>query len=91
MKKILIIGPTDGSPHEAANKWVKQYDASVLCADGSYDGGLLEVTDNPDEAKSFPDAREALECWRQTAPAPFDVRPDGKPNRPLTAFSVSVE
>jgi hypothetical protein len=42
------------------------------------------------EAKVFPDTRAALEYWkRQSHTVP--LRPDGKPNRPLTAYSVSVE
>jgi hypothetical protein len=41
-------------------------------------------------AKKFETFEAAMECWRaQSTNRPW--RPDGKANRPLTAFSVTVE
>lgn len=52
--------------------------------------GLLTVTKKRDEAKVFESGMEAMEFWRkQSVTKP--LRPDGKPNRPLTAFTISIE
>ena len=38
----------------------------------------------------FADMSEAFECWkRQSTVCP--LRADGKPNRPLTAFSITFD
>ena len=51
--------------------------------------GLAGWTDNPDDAMKFESFVAAVECWRtQSVTRPF--RPDGKPNRPLTAHTVTV-
>jgi hypothetical protein len=44
-------------------------------------------TDDIAKAKRFATFSDAVECWkRQSTVRP--IRDDGKPNRPLTAFSV---
>jgi len=41
-------------------------------------------------AKRFPTFTAAMECWKaQSTLVP--MRPDGKANRPMTAYSVTVE
>jgi hypothetical protein len=40
-------------------------------------------------ALRFTTAREALSYWRQISRT-VPVRPDGRPNRPLTAFTVEI-
>jgi hypothetical protein len=61
----------------------------------SYDpeahGGRGSATWTPDPAKAmtFGDARAAFESWQQV-PRSRPVRPDGKPNHPLTAFTVAI-
>lgn len=52
--------------------------------------GHVMLTDKPEEAKRFADAREALTFYRQQSKT-VPMRPDGRPNRPLTAYSISVE
>jgi hypothetical protein len=58
------------------------------------DGGPLGTphilfTEYRHMALRFPTGAAALECWRRQSPThPF--RPDGEPNRPLTAFSVEI-
>lgn len=47
---------------------------------------MLTYTHNVDEATRF-EAPEALALWRTAN----GLRPDGKPNRPLTAFTVSLD
>jgi hypothetical protein len=42
------------------------------------------------KAKRFATFTDAMECWKaQSRVRPF--RPDGKPNRPMTAYSVEPE
>lgn len=57
---------------------------------GPPDGNPMQahVVATADEAKAlvFPDAAAALECWRKA----HGMRWDGRPNRPLTAFTVEI-
>ena len=48
----------------------------------------IRVTSEPSKALTFETAGDAMECWRSKDGT---IRPDGKPSRPLTAFTVSVE
>lgn len=59
--------------------------------DLEYAGGVGAAwwTPNLDEAFRFPHAAAAMEAYRarsKTRP----IRPDGQPNRPLTAYTVEV-
>lgn len=54
-----------------------------------YDGGI-EASADLRAAIRFKDVAEAIECWRQTSKT-VPTRPDGRPNRPLTAFSVRFQ
>ena len=85
---IRIIGRVDDEPTQFDGKFVKAYDPTYRLPDGSYDGGILEVTSEPSEALSFLTMEEAAKKWAQS----YGIRPwDGKPNRPLTAFHCSIE
>jgi hypothetical protein len=58
------------------------------------DGGptgasIILFTEQLAEAMRFPNGASALACW-QTQSIRFPLRADGKPNRPLTAFSVEI-
>jgi hypothetical protein len=62
--------------------WLAAYDP-----DAYEGGGMVEGSDDPAEAMRFPDVMAAMEEWKR----PSTVRPlraDGKPNRPLSAFTV---
>jgi hypothetical protein len=74
--------------------------ATDLWADGYYlrsyevdhqptGGPWIVFTTDVGEALRFPDAAAAMECWRQQSVA-MPLRPDGRPNRPLTAYSIEV-
>ena len=52
--------------------------------------GSAAWTDDPAGAMTFADARAAYECYRKV-PRNCPVRPDGKPNRPLTSATVIIE
>jgi len=51
---------------------------------------MATFTDDPSRAKKFADHGAALEEWRRVRTVD-PVRPDGKPNRPLTALTVTIE
>lgn len=62
--------------------WLESYDP-----DGDDGAGLIMGTNDAQDAKRFPDVGAALEEWKR----PSTTRPlrlDGKPNRPLSAFTV---
>jgi hypothetical protein len=84
--KILLLETAAGYPTEFDNSWVVEYDPSVRNPDGSYDGGLLRTTKDISEAREFASPEEAFAYWRQE----YGLRPDGRPNRPLTAWTVEV-
>lgn len=65
--------------------WVSSYDPEA------YDGrGHVELTRDISQALTFRDKLAAFECWRQQSKR-RPLRDDGKPNRPLTAWSVEIE
>lgn len=80
---ILIVGSALGDKTEFDGKYVKSYDP--------HDGlrGKLVVTANLQDANQFADAEDAIEVW-QTVNRNHPIRPDGQPNRPLTAFTVEL-
>lgn len=50
----------------------------------------LRTSTKPSEAKKFNSQIEALEYWK-TPSSVLPTRPDGKPNRPLSAYTITVE
>jgi hypothetical protein len=83
---IYLIGTVGSEPTEFDGKYVKVYDPTYVHPEG-YDGGILEVTDDPAEALQFPDMAAAIAKYRQT----HGWRRDGEWNRPLTMWSVEFE
>jgi hypothetical protein len=56
----------------------------------AHDGrGDIVFTRDVSQALKFDDGAQALECWRRQSTV-RPVRPDGKPNRPLTAFTIEI-
>lgn len=86
MTKIMrLYGIADGeAAFDGPAAYLAAYDA-----DQNGFAGLIAITSDPSKAMRFVDAGEALACWkRQSATMP--IRPDGKPNRPLTAFHAEI-
>jgi hypothetical protein len=52
--------------------------------------GISEWSPDPSLAMRFETAAAAMNCYRLTSTRK-PTRPDGRPNRPLTACSVSIE
>jgi hypothetical protein len=53
--------------------------------DGGY--GEITFTDDLGAARKFASFQDVMECWK-TQSKVRPLRDDGKPNRPLTAFSI---
>lgn len=51
--------------------------------------GSVESTSHIEEALTFNSSEDAVRTWR-AVPEKRPLRPDGKPNRPLTAFTVEI-
>lgn len=64
--------------------WVETFDAEA------HQGrGRVTVTRQPKKALAFKDVGAAMTAWR-TQSKVQPLREDGKPNRPMTAFTVEV-
>ena len=88
MSKVVLklLETATGLPTEYDNKFLEFYDPTY-CPDGMpYDGGILLVTSDPNQAMQFPNAAAAVAKWREA----FGTREDGQPNRPLSAWTVEV-
>ena len=84
---ILCLAICDART-EFDDTYVVCYDPTRRLPDGSYDGGILEVTIDPEKALVLPTVEAAFELWRKEG---CGVRSwDGKPNRPLTAWTVEI-
>lgn len=78
----IAINGGDQIPH---GSWVQSYNPDA------HDGyGDVTWTTDPEQALAFTDPSAALDCYR-LVPLNRPTRPDGQPNRPLTAFTIEVE
>jgi hypothetical protein len=78
---VMTVGATDT---RMVGMLVKAHDPNMR--DGR---GWTEWTDDERFARRFRSPVEALDFWRQQSTV-RPLRPDGKPNRPLTAYSIEV-
>lgn len=79
--RIQLQSRADGSSDDLPVGWyLASYDA-----DGNDGWGEAEWA----EAIEFTTASEARACWTEQSRL-RPSRPDGQPNRPLTAFSVAI-
>lgn len=77
------LGLVTGHPDPYLGMYVQEYDP-----DGHGGRGEVVWTHDTAEALHFASQDEAIACWQQVS-GTHPTRPwDGKPNRPLTAFSV---
>jgi hypothetical protein len=82
---IKIIACADGIARpEFDGRYVKTF-----TPDGHGGCGYLVTTDKIEEAKRYTSKADALEDWRAQSTT-HPLRPDGKPNRPLTAFHCEI-
>lgn len=64
--------------------WVKSY-MDTPCGRGE-----IGFSSTPGLARPFDDAGQAFEYWRQQSKT-VPMRPDNKPNRPITAYTVEIK
>jgi hypothetical protein len=101
-KIIRVLGLADGTP-VPIGLWIESYDVnaidftrtSTVNPDGTVTingawGGSIHLTSDRDCARRFATAAEALTAWT-TQSTVRPLRPDGKPNKPLTALTVEIE
>jgi hypothetical protein len=85
MHVMKILAAADGTFIPFANHYVRQVDFDAAGGRGS-----LKTTPDPLQAKRFRDVDAALRFWNTQSKA-VPLRPDGLPNKPLTAFTVTLE
>lgn len=82
MKYRIWIVSDAANLTDAGGCWLKSCD--VDARDGR---GHVDMTTDVAEAIEFPSFAAAMEYWRRPS-AVRPVRPDGRPNRPLTAYTI---
>lgn len=76
-------GQHPGAPFIAPGTYLKSH-VDTPCGRGE-----TVFTDRIHEALTFLSPMEAMQFWQQQSLA-VPLRPDGKPNRPLTAFTCEI-
>jgi hypothetical protein len=79
---IQLVGLVKGIPTEHDSEYVVEYEAHRRAE--NIIGAHLVTSADKGEALKFPTPEEAVLAWRQDR----GTRPDGEPDRPLTAFTV---
>ena len=72
-----------------ADGWLEMYDPDGGPLEISYPTGVYGVTTDTRKAMAFQCATDAWAFWHQQSRR-TPLRPDGKPNRPLTAYTVDI-
>lgn len=82
---IRAVGFANGVPCPHENEWLKSFDHEAFNGRGH---GVF--TNRIEHAMRFPSKVHALAFWgKQSTVQP--LRPDGRPNKPLTALTVEIE
>ena len=82
---IRAIGWADGRPCPFAGMWLRSFDF-----DAAGGQGVGDWTRDKARARHFQSVAGATAFWRTQSKA-VPLRPDGKPNRPLTAITVTFD
>ena len=83
MKTVIwVVAISDGTPVQA---WLVECDVNARGG-----RGYAAFTSDVAQAMTFPSLQEALEYWRRPSTV-TPLRPDGRPNRPLTAYTVELQ
>jgi hypothetical protein len=82
--RIVLISHADGrTDGVSVGAYLASYDP-----EGDAGNGVAVWTRDPAQAMTFPTGEAATACYRAVPPN-RPLRPDGKPNHPLTTFSVA--
>lgn len=85
IRLITLASPrAPGTEHDG--RFVVEFEPGRMDLRGFLHGGKIVTTDNVHDARRFTDPGEALAYWQKAN----GVRPDGKPNRPLTAWTAEI-
>ena len=84
--KIVGYGLTQVHPPE----WVVEFDPNRHAPGKPYPTGFLVSDADPAKAQRFATAGEAMSLVREQSTA-CPLRPDGRVNRPLMAFTTAIE
>jgi hypothetical protein len=92
---IRLVGLAAGEPTSLDGQYLVEYDPDRRGVDPAGRPMLAHVvcTPNVAEAKRYTTPREALDEWRRPSmrwPDEGRFPPDGRPNRPLTAYTVDI-
>lgn len=87
MSVRIVLSDPD---HPQFGEYLADYDHDYRPDDrAEYPCGAAHWTSDPAEALTFDSPADAFEVWNgQSSRVPF--RPDGEPNRPLTAYTIEV-
>lgn len=87
---MQIMGLVDGQSSPFDGQFLVEYDPDKRGVDPRGYVMLAHIlVGDLRTAKRFPDPGQAMDEWKRVSKR-WPVRPDGRPNRPLTAFTVSV-
>ena len=84
---IELVGLARGEPTPHDGSYLVHYDPVAHYA--AWLGcplGEIVTTRDPERAHQFASKADAVRCWQQEA----GTRPDGKPNRPLTSWTILI-
>lgn len=87
---LQVTGRAGPPPHEDPIDWSRPVYLESVDIEAHNGVGLAQFTYDIAEALAWPTFTVAMEAWAaQSVTRPY--RPDGRPNRPLTAYSVSPQ
>jgi hypothetical protein len=85
LARVGIVGAGRHDPLPPDGAWLRDYDPEA------HDGqGDVTWTTDPALAQRFDTQADVLDCW-STVPKVRPKRADGKPNRPLTSYTITPE
>jgi hypothetical protein len=82
---ILVLGVAGALKLWRIPQYLTAFDVDAFAGNGSVD-----LSTHQDRAMRFADASAALAAWK-TSSRRTPLRPDGKPNRPLTAYTIEIK
>lgn len=83
---ILVAGDALGNA-EHAGEYIESFDPNARHPLGL---GKVTFTSDVRRARRFPGISEALAFWKTQSPT-VPLRDDGRPNRPLTAYTITFQ
>lgn len=83
---VRIIFPVCGLRSAYDGQYLTEYVPGVVDRNWKYTGLVIRTTESPQQAKKFSDGGKAFQYCQQVG----GTRPDGKPNRPLTAWHLEI-